>query len=429
MDVESIQGSTDQDPCYTDGSELGRWLCHQWAAAAVPSSEQRGGRRELQNPDYADNRGKPAEVNISNLFLDEQNPRLSSHHASTQEQILDVLAREMSIDEIAFSIAANGYYATERLLVIACDAGPPKTYTVIEGNRRLAAVRLLLDRKAQRRTKTTDLPQIDRSLRQQLRVLPVSIFENRRQLWPYLGFRHVNGPREWDGFAKAEYVATVHEQYGVPVEEISYRIGDRFSTVKRMYLGYRLIRQAENAAVFDRKDRFNEKRFYFSHLYTAADQTPFRAFLGISEKRVDRTRPVPTKSLKKLGELLLWIYGSRSQGKAPLVQRQNPDLNFLRQAIGDKDAVAAIRQGGGLRRASEIARGDDVVFRELIVSAKEGLQEVSKFVTLGYQGERDLLKTAEDIQRLADDLCDRMTDIEHQTSGDGRRRARSRRSM
>lgn len=383
----------------------------------------------MPNPDYADNRGEPAEVSISNLFLDEQNPRLGSHHANTQNQILDVLAREMSIDEIALSIAANGYYATERLLVIARDVGLPRTYTVIEGNRRLAAVKLLLDKKAQRRTKTTDLPPLTKARRQQLQKLPVSIFADRRQLWPYLGFRHVNGPREWDAFAKAEFVATVHEKYRVPVAEISNRIGDRFDTVQRMYLGYRLIRQAERADVFDRTDRFNEKRFYFSHLYTAADQTPFRAFLGITEKRADLPRPVPIKSLKRLGELLLWIYGSRSQGKAPLVQRQNPDLNLLRQAIGDEDAVAAIRQGGGLRRASEIARGDDIVFRELLVSAKEGLQEVWKFVTLGYRGERDLLKTAEDILKLADDLHDRMTDIEHQSSVGGRRRARRRPTM
>ena len=319
----------------------------------------------MPNPDYSNNSGEPTDVDIGDLFLDEQNPRLGSHHAKTQDEIIDVLAREMSIDEIALSIAANGYYATERLLVIARAVGSPKTYTVIEGNRRLAAVRLLLDKKAQRRTKTTDLPPLTRERRRQLQMLPVSIFADRQQLWPYLGFRHVNGPREWDAFAKAEYVATVHETYGVPIDEISNRIGDRFDTVQRMYLGYRLIRQAERAGVFDRVDRFNEKRFHFSHLYTAADQSPFRAFLGITEKRADRPQPVPTKFLKNLGELLLWIYGSRSQDKEPLVRRQNPDLKLLREAVGSEDALAAIRRGGGLHRASEIARGDDVVFREL----------------------------------------------------------------
>lgn len=348
--------------------------------------------------DYTDNRGEPADVSIADLFLDEQNPRLSSHDAKTQDQILDVLAREMSIDEIALSIAANGYYATERLLVIARDSGPEGAFTVVEGNRRLAAVQVLLDKKKRRRTRTTDLPSISPARRQQLQTLPVSIFTDREQLWPYLGFRHVNGPREWDAFAKAEYVAMVHERYGVPIDEISDRIGDRFSTVQRMYLGYRLVRQAEKAGVFDRTDRFNERRFHFSHLYTAADQSPFRKFLGITNERAKRRKPIPAKSVEKLGELLRWIYGSRSHDIEPIVRRQNPDLNLLREAIGNEDALAAIRQGESLNRAFEIARGDDVVFRELLVTAKGSLLEVGKFVTLGYHGERDLLRTAEDIQ-------------------------------
>ena len=360
-------------------------------------------------PDYTDTQGQQDHVAVENLFLDEQNPRLGSHQAKTQLEILDILAREMSIDEVALSIAENGYYSTERLLVIARDSGPPRTYTVIEGNRRLAAVQVLVDKKKRRRTKTSDLPLISPSRRKQLQTLPVSIFTNRKQLWPYLGFRHVNGPREWDAFAKAQYVAMVHEKYKVSIDEISRRIGDRFSTVQRIYLGYRLVRQAEDSDVFDRRDRFNERRFYFSHLYTAADETPFRNFLGITQKRVNLPKPVPKKSLDRLGELLLWIYGSRSQEREPLVKTQNPDLNLLRKAISSEDALAAIRQGSGIRRASEIALGDDVVFRELLVTAKDTLLNVGKFVTLGYGGEQDLLETATDVQRLADDLHERMT--------------------
>ena len=145
---------------------------------------------------------------------------------------------------------------------------------------------------------------------------------------------------------RAEFVAMVHENYGIPIDEISRRIGDRFDTVERMHLGYRLVRQAEETGVFQRSDRYNEKRFYFSHLYTAADQRPFRDLLGITEDNVDSPNPVPEGSLDRLGELLLWIYGSRSRGLEPLVRRQNPDLNLLRNAVAHKDAVAFLRNGG-----------------------------------------------------------------------------------
>ena len=372
--------------------------------------------------DYSDTRGEIADVAVDNLFLDEMNPRLGSHDARTQDEILDTLVREMSVDEVALSIAENGYYSTERLLVIERDQGPSGSFTVVEGNRRLAAVQLLLDDRKRRRTRSTDLPQITVERRQQLQTLPVSIFPTREQLWPFLGFKHVNGPKEWDAFAKAQYVAMVHETYGVPIDEISRRIGDRFSTVQRIYLGFRVLRQAESTGVFDRSDRYNEKRFYFSHLYTAADQRPFRDFLGIADDKLDSVNPVPKGSLNQLGDLLLWIYGSRSKGYEPIVKRQYPDLNLLRIAVGSKDAVASLKRDGDLGRASEIARGDDVVFRELLVGAKDSLLEVGKFVPLGYHGEEDLLDTARDIANLGDDLYDRMDNIHRVRRGDRQRR-------
>lgn len=374
--------------------------------------------------DYTDTQGELKDIEVDNLFLDESNPRLGSHEARTQDEILEILVREMSVDEVALSIAENGFYTAERLLVIERGSGPAKTYTVVEGNRRLAAVQILLDGGKRRRTRASDLPEISADRRRELRTLPTSIFPGRQHLWPFLGFKHVNGPREWDAFAKAEFVAMVHEAYAIPIDEISRRIGDRFDTVQRMHLGYRLVRQAENEGVFHRTDRFNEKRFYFSHLYTAADQKPFREFLGITEKNVDWPDPVPKASLDRLGELLLWIYGSRSSGQEPIVRRQNPDLNLLRTAVSDKDAVAFIRNGGELTRASEIARGDDVVFREFLVTAKDNLLEVGKFVPLGYYGEHDLLETAREIYRLSEDLLDRMETINsRQTSGGRRRRS------
>ena len=73
---------------------------------------------------YADTQGELADIPLGNLFLDEENPRLVSYDAPTQDAILEVLAREMSIDEVAISIAENGYYPTERLLVIERGLSP-----------------------------------------------------------------------------------------------------------------------------------------------------------------------------------------------------------------------------------------------------------------------------------------------------------------
>lgn len=363
--------------------------------------------------DYARIQGRAEPVALPRLFLDDQNPRLSSYEARTQDAILDVLAREMSLGELALSIAANGFYETERLLVVPREED---TYTVVEGNRRLAAVQLLLDEKKRQKTKTTDFPIISLQLRQDLKTLPVSVFQDRKQLWPYLGFRHVNGPRDWDSFAKAQYIADVHEKYGIPIEEITERIGDQFSTATRMYLGYRLVRQAQDAGVFSAEDRYYEKRFYFSHLYTAADSPGYQRFLGITKSTVGRRNPVPRKFIPQLGELLLWIYGSKKDSVPPIVRSQNPDLMKLRQAIADPQALQSLRQGNfrqeeALDRAIEIAQPDDKLLRDNLEKAKYDLREANKFVTLGFKGEKDLQDLADEVYKLALGVQQRMNDF------------------
>ena len=358
--------------------------------------------------DYAHIPVRSERIPLPHLFLDDQNPRLSSYEARTQDEILDVLAREMSLDELALSIASNGFYETERLLVIDRD---PNNYTVVEGNRRLAAVQLLLNSKKQQRTKTTNFPRISPQQRQELQTLPVAVYEDRKQLWPYLGFRHVNGPRDWDAFAKVQFIADVHEKYGIPIEEITTRIGDQFATASRMYLGYRLVRQAEESGAFSREDRHYEKRFHFSHLYIAASYPEFRTFLGITKSTIEKPNPVPKKFGPQLSELFQWIYGSKADSVPPLITSQNPDLGKLRNAIGNPQALSALRNGESLDRALEIAQGDDKLLRKSLEDAKYNLRESNKFVTLGYDGQKDLQDLADEVTKLAIGIQQRMNDF------------------
>lgn len=164
-------------------------------------------------------------VPITSLLFDPENPRLVEYveeRETSQETLLAVLWQQMSVDEIAMSIAASGYFDHEPLFVTE-EHGK---LIVIEGNRRLAAVKLLTDADSQERVKATDLPSISAHTKRQLATLPV-IRTTRRNAWQYLGFKHVNGPAKWDSYAKAQYIATVRNAYNVPLEDIAKQIGDR----------------------------------------------------------------------------------------------------------------------------------------------------------------------------------------------------------
>lgn len=347
-------------------------------------------------------------IDVDKLLLDMENPRLASGHGGdTQEDILRVLWTEMSVDEVALSISANGFFPEENLFVIPENPKEKdekqKKYIVVEGNRRLAAVRLLRDEQLRKRLKATDLPRITPKARTALDKLPVSIYENREQLWEYFGFRHINGPKPWDSFSKAKYIVFVKDNFGVSLDEIARKIGDQNLTVQKLYRGYVILLQAESQAGFDREDRIRNK-FYFSHLYTATDQLGYQEFLGITAKNSLKPNPVPKPKLGELHELMIWIYGSRAEKKQPIVKTQHPDLTTLRQVISDKRALSALRAGYSLERSYDVARGDKLRFQEALTKAKEDLMEANGFVTLGYTGEEDQIKVVDEILILATDL-------------------------
>ncbi|MHB2025111.1 MAG: hypothetical protein ACYCPQ_00525 [Elusimicrobiota bacterium] len=339
------------------------------------------------------------DMSVDQLLLDARNPRLASGaDAETQDDLLKVLWNEMAVDEVALSIAANGFFREEPLFVVPDGKGK---HIVVEGNRRLAAVILLRDEAKRKKVGATDLPTLTAAQRTKLDTLPVSVYDNRENLWQYFGFRHINGPKPWDAFSKAQYVAEVHERYKIPLDEIASSIGDRHATVVRLYRGYKLLEQAEKAG-FNREDRVRN-RFYFSHLYTAADQPEFQKFLGIAGKSPESAF-VPKSHLTELKELMVWLYGSKSAQKEPIVRSQNPDLNRLREVVSKKNSLSGLRSGVSLERAFEIGIGDQRRFREALTRAKDDLQQAKATVTTGYLGEQDLSDTMNEIVQYAEVL-------------------------
>ncbi len=365
-------------------------------------------QQELPKPDP----GKIIDIPVDQLLLDSENPRLVWRvNGETQFDLAKILWSEMAVDEVAWSIAENGYFRSEPLFVIIKNPEEEdpreRVYIVVEGNRRLVAVRLLRDETLRKRIGATELPFIDSKKRAGLDDLPVIVYASRDSLWTSLAFRHINGIKPWDSFSKAKYVAEVHEKYNVPLEEIARKIGDRHATVKRLYRGAKLLEQAEDQARFDREDRVRN-RFYFSHLYTAADQNEFQQFLGIDPEKSLKRNPVPKPKLTELAELMVWLYGKKSQGIEPVVRKQNPDLNTLREVISKPDSLSVLRKRHSLDTAYKVAIGDCQRFRDALSSAKLELQNAKATVTTGYAGEKDLYEIISDIVLYADTIRNEM---------------------
>ena len=167
-----------------------------------------------------------------------------------------------------------------------------------------------------------------------------------------------------------------------------------------------IIEQAEDARVFKRAD-VARSRFFFNYIYTGMDYPGIASFIGLGEKTAAR-RPVPESKLKSLGELLLWLYGSKSRSVLSLIHSQNPDLSILDEVLLTKEGVRALRDGLPLSVARDISQGDERIFRQSIQQAKQSLQKAFGTLTTGYALEdTESLSLAQDVQKLAQDLVDR----------------------
>ena len=343
-------------------------------------------------------------LNVSELAFDVRNPRLPEFDlpdVTPEAEVVRILWETMDVRELVMSIAASGFFPHEPLIVAREGDGN----VVIEGNRRLAAVKLLLHPDLAEEV-GAKVPSLAETRRKALEELPV-IRETREGAWRYLGFKHVNGPAKWSSYAKSRYIAEVHRNYCVDLKDIGEQIGDTHKTVQRLYRGLMVIEQAERRKLFSREDRWR-KHFSFSHLYTGIDYPGIGGFIGLHPTTEESAEPVPADKMEELRDLFLWMYGSRKEEKPPLVERQNPDLRYLESVVANKEAIAALRAGETLLTAYEISKPSSGVFEESLTASRRSLEKARSKLSSGYDGSENLLRIAGTVLTIAEDLYNEM---------------------
>ena len=327
--------------------------------------------------------GHAEKVPVEFLDFDLNNPRFTpdkSPDGTTDAAVIAMLATTADLAELIQSISTSGYIKIEPLIVIARNG----RLAVLEGNRRLAAVKVLRDPELAREAKVS-VPQMDAEIRatlENLLVYRVSSEDDARDL---IGFKHINGPQAWDAFAKARFAARwldaqhAKRDAGQPyytLQQIAGRMGDQHLTIFRMVTAFFVLEQAEKEEIYRISDR-KKKSFSFSHLYTGLAYEEFSNFIGMS--RPDRTAdpsrsPVPVERRKELSQLLTWLYGSKDRDIEPVVRSQNPDLSRLRDVLASPPAVAMLAARNNLDEAVTTATPADLRFQQHLIAANAELQ-------------------------------------------------------
>jgi len=250
---------------------------------------------------------------VSRLLFDKENPRYPDEIAEyTEDEMLQYFESGYNLLPIARSMVDNGYFEEEPLVGIP---GPDNKAIVVEGNRRLAALKFLTKSKARAASKKPDLwnelstEAEKKGTMSSLLLIPVVIHNDREEVRGILGFRHITGIKKWNAFMKARFINRLIEtREGATLSGIAREVGAWVATIRNNYVAYRVYLQAKDDFSIDTSKAEKE----FGVFYTALTDPNIKSYLAIDlDKDLhDLKKPIIRSKSDELRFLIEWLHGT-----------------------------------------------------------------------------------------------------------------------
>lgn len=341
------------------------------------------------------------EVEISRLKLDEANPRLPERLKGAPERsVLNWMLSDATLIDLMASISENGFFSGEP--IIAIPEG--NDYIVIEGNRRLSAVKLLTNPEF-----ATTSPRAVETISQEARNnnnipshLWVYVVSARQEVENYLAFRHVTGVKQWPVISKARYLNNLYRQKNNDstsvYKELAKEIGSKASYVRRLLTGYQAFEIIQSRRYFNIPD-LDEENFDISLITDAITMhSAISEYMGID---MESANPFENLNQERLKEVSEWLYLKLSNGKTRLGENRN--LRILNKVIQNAEARSSFITGDkSLREAAELTDLVDENVRLYLNKALQNLVEAQKIVHRSANPDRNDKKVADEIVDSAD---------------------------
>jgi hypothetical protein len=332
-------------------------------------------------------------VDLKKLLLDEQNPRLPESIERDQQSMIDYIAESTSIEELMQAIGENDYFPGEPLIAVPHETKKGH-FVIVEGNRRLTALKLLTDPK-NCSNPGAKMREISSEAKYKPKVVPVVVRDSRADVLPYLGFRHITGVKQWEPLAKARYIEQLFNltnKKKAPKDrysDVSRAIGSRRDHIKRNLDALAVYKEIKDKDFYDISG-LNDESIKFSILSTALADDRIGSFVGLSTKSPDGDyisndviiNPKPLQH-KEISELTRWLFEKDSKGKTKVGESRN--LRYLAAVVESPKAISAFRSNSPLKIAYQLTADSTLDFIELLYLAEGSLTEASSMVaTVNY---------------------------------------------
>jgi len=361
-------------------------------------------------------------VPVERLHLDSSNPRFPKDlRDKKQIEVITILKRYFDLDELAHSMSENGYFDEEPLVAVPIDLPSgfaaqdslallqdsnyedyienEAQFTVVEGNRRLATVKILLSEELRAVLKIRGWPSISKEVREDLSTPPVIVYSERAEVLRYMGVRHIVGIKKWDSFSKAVYIAEMIDS-GTNVNEIRQQIGDRSDSVRKLYLGYRLVDIAESQLSLTT----SRAKEYFSYLILALGQRPVKDYLGLPYRIIDVnfSEPIPADREDNLKYLFSWLFGEDKE-KHPVIRESRDITSYLTPVLRSDEATKHLILTRDLRDAYDRSGGEKFLLLGNLKKASKSLSNSLALITK-YKTEEEVKQEIEYCQDVLNDI-------------------------
>lgn len=322
-------------------------------------------------------------VPVDNLHFDFLNPRFASiqFDKSNEKEVIDLMIKEENLDDLVISIADQGFFLGEPLLAYQNDG----KLIVAEGNRRLAAVKVL---KYPKLTDRKSFHQIAENASQKTDEVPCLIFSSRDETLGYLGFKHITGNKKWGALEKAIYLSQLRDFIRNENGEIdnqtlhrllARKVGSKGPTIGQTLTAYEIYLRGNGnntQPIFFGLQGVDQSQVDFSLIYTALGYENIYSYLGLSSSSDVDLNHFDEEHGKNL---FRWLFKQNDFGQK--VVSESRKLKELNKVLGSTEATAYFLEHNDLDSAYRLSAGPLEAFEGLIRDLKQNERQLKILFT------------------------------------------------
>jgi len=282
------------------------------------------------------------DINVANLLLDPNNYRFLDnpsykkklrgkyHLPQVQVATLRLLEQDKryQLTEMKKSILSNGYVPMERIIVAPYEHKRDHCL-VVEGNRRVAALKSLLQEHNEGVTELTPT-QVASFGRIPCAVLQAEGNDLVHAQRVIMGIRHIAGPREWGAYQQAQLIVELHDLENQDFQSIADHLGISTIEAGRRYRAMRALKEMETDEHYADQATFDHYRLF----HELVSLPGVRAYFGWDD---DALKFRDKESAREFFELI----APHAEEQSPKV-RTYADVRRLKLVVPHPKAVAVL---------------------------------------------------------------------------------------